>query len=1122
MKFSPPSIRKINVVRFFTLTMFLLFYSFTANHLNSDTLENTRLNVDCNDENPENDLSWIVDDCNETDENKFLITNDCECLEISVEASYDGEYIIESCTEITWTISAINTCSETIEAYIYLGFNEDHLYDSDDIGVFTYQDEFTYNSEPYLRYLIEAQQSFEEDEEKNWQFETTLEYLQSPVNRKLIAGCADNDDGLNVAYPAEDIIQADDQFQFIQGPVKISELLLEDPSPVHPYCRACDTNPQGCLEGPSFQKLYIEGELEIDIDYCFKGDNAQNPSVIAMGEGASIRVNSSRLDLSHVEFFGCQTMWRGIIVENANSRIVSHHNVKISDAQYGIELRPIAISQLSNITFTDNYVGIYTAESSSPQDIDISVGGCKFIGTGSMKPPYQGQSPTPSNDLPLAGVLAHSGGGKINYGEFRNLQYGIGMLNTSFYVVYSTFTDITETGIFAFGSSLVQKGLGILENDLVTFDNCKDGIVSMRTFSALARNKMENMNTGINVYFSQNQYVQILSNEIKASQVGIRANLNFPLNGEMYHNHISVGHPTNPNNAYGIFINEIPYGPTTNVGVNDLGWRIDNNYILQERATHGILYRGGILGTIINNTIDSYDSQWETNRGLSLENCVGMNISCNFLESNGMDKLGTGIRFASLHESVVRCNQVTNTRFGINPHGMNYGYLFGNEMEECFYGLMLGAFGDESTSTYIGTHPHFGNLWTGSYPSGPGAFGAYHNSDAPEIVLLSRFYVDSETNSDLLPTWYTPASVQWFTDEDDNDGTYECETEPTCPNGVGWYDPYNPFAEPDPDEKLTKAIAKDSVYSEFYSDAMNWTGARSLYRRLAANTQVVSADTLMENFFNHHATTTVGAFYNIDRAILQVYHPDSTANLELYQVADSIKSLMYEMIYIDSLLLTGLSEMDSLELLEDLDSLSDIIYLLDVERHEQVEEITTDRATAFNTIRQNNAAISVSEIYEINQKRVNDIYLSTIALDRFEFDSIQTDALEGIAWQCPWSGGDAVFQARSMLSIVRDTVYNDSLLCAQQQYRLAGKPKPESKLMIYPNPANDNVTIEFEKESSGNLRIFNAIGQVKHVVAITENKAINLNTAKWVPGVYFVVFNSQDNRKITGSIIITR
>src|SRR5690606_2958608 len=131
------------------------------------------------------------------------------------------------------------------------------------------------------------------------------------------------------------------------------------------------------------------------------------------------------------------------------------------------------------------------------------------------------------------------------------------------------------------------------------------------------------------------------------------------------------------------------------------------------------------------------------------------------------------------------------------------------------------------------TQTHAGNLWTGSYPTSSGAFGAYHNSKSELVVNNSRFYVDSETDSDLLPTWYTPASVQWFTDEDDNDSTYDCETEPTCPYGDGW----NPLVV-NPDDRLTKAIAKDSVYSEFYSDAMNWTGARSLYRRLAANTQV--------------------------------------------------------------------------------------------------------------------------------------------------------------------------------------------------------------------------------------------------------------------------------------------
>lgn len=143
---------------------------------------------------------------------------------------------------------------------------------------------------------------------------------------------------------------------------------------------------------------------------------------------------------------------------------------------------------------------------------------------------------------------------------------------------------------------------------------------------------------------------------------------------------------------------------------------------------------------------------------------------------------------------------------------------------------------------------------------------------------------------------------------------------------------------------------------------------------------------------------------------------------------------------------------------------------------------------------------------KINQKRVNDIFLATISLDSFELDSIQIDALDSIAWQCPWSGGDAVFQARGMVSIVRDTVYNDSLLCAQQQYRLAGKPKPVSELMIYPNPADEVVFIGMPEDRaalSGELAVFNSLGQLMVKRKVNEaDQLAELNTTQWNAGMY--------------------
>lgn len=68
-----------------------------------------------------------------------------------------------------------------------------------------------------------------------------------------------------------------------------------------------------------------------------------------------------------------------------------------------------------------------------------------------------------------------------------------------------------------------------------------------------------------------------------------------------------------------------------------------------------------------------------------------------------------------------------------------------------------------------------------------------------------------------------------------------------------------------------------------------------------------------------------------------------------------------------------------------------------------------------------NAGLGTSELIESNQKQVNDIYLGTVAKDVGIFTPAQATQLFAIANQCPMLGGNAVFRARALYSLIDDT-----------------------------------------------------------------------------------------------------
>jgi len=164
------------------------------------------------------------------------------------------------------------------------------------------------------------------------------------------------------------------------------------------------------------------------------------------------------------------------------------------------------------------------------------------------------------------------------------------------------------------------------------------------------------------------------------------------------------------------------------------------------------------------------------------------------------------------------------------------------------------------------------------------------------------------------------------------------------------------------------------------------------------------------------------------------------------------------------------------------------------------------RATAAANLLPLNAALKGNASYQVNEKLVNQIFLQTIAIGNFEFSETQITSLESITALCPLSDGEAVLRARAMLQLVQGTPadYDDLSVCGGGERSEKDKQNIQS-VRVYPNPANNSITIEYPGIGSLNsqLLLFNSLGQiVKEVGLSSDQTSLQVSLTNLSEGVY--------------------
>lgn len=820
-------------------------------------------------------------------------------------------------------------------------------------------------------------------------------------------------------------------------------------------------------------KIAIMDDLNIDQNYYFPG-----VSDIVMLEGSEIIVELGlQAEMNSIHIRGCNKMWGNI--ELWNYAELKMKNCIVEDGIKAIDvLGNNTILDLEGNLFRKNYISLRfnsdAVELFEFQQLifDDNEFHCENL---SLLYPFTG-------DISFAGVeIRNCKQFDIAYSSeypnlFHHMRNGI-ILNNSNSHIYShttRFWDINSTlpdeGYGIRATSDLKKSLFLVkEGDGTDFSNCKYGIYSKGMNITARGNYILNSQYGIRVDLSQYCQILLKNNVITCNEAGIFLYNNDPvLEAVISENSITINSPANV--GHGIHIEE---------NGNPPGVQIFNNQLALIYGNYGIFCQVS-KNSLIRNNIIYLNNNSSALAGIQIAGGKFNTVECNVVTGPGRnlgnpdEKTPRAINVISSEYSNLSCNEMDETFVGLGIEDIcTNSEIKGNVFVDHYFGLL---FNPQGTT---GLQQDHGNLWTGSYTRGAVHEAAINN---PTPIWQSLFLVKPWTPPTKPPT--IQSSYTWFSISGFPDPTYSCSESSACTIHL----PASPVPMAT-DSVLTQldfSIASDSLNFASYDPELNWTADRALFSKLSENQILITSSALIQNFYDSAQFMSPGLFEQIELEQKDILKIQFTDQVFLDSLMNKINHIHDSMSYSDSIMNTGISTLDSLNLVIIKQELQQELESYRAQLDTALETLRTIRDNQIPDIISDNMTLPAAELYESNEKLIRDIYLNTIALGTDSFSVSQLNDIRNIACQCPLAGGNSVYLARSLYSGIVDTLYNDKLLCLQAGYvKNIGNPTTTQVLSstafhFLPNPAVNELQVFWDQdlENPGQIKIYSLAGQV--------------------------------------------
>ncbi|MCB0596821.1 MAG: right-handed parallel beta-helix repeat-containing protein [Lewinellaceae bacterium] len=844
------------------------------------------------------------------------------------------------------------------------------------------------------------------------------------------------------------------------------------------------------------QTICIAGDLVVEALTSYYFAN----SVVRMLEGARILVrDGGTLVLYNSFFHGCTAMWRGIEVE-AGGHLTLKTNNRLDDAQYAIYVHAAAVGEpvkevnVQSNYFIDNFVGIYMG-SQNAGVVNAFIAGNDFQNAEPLLPPFAGQTATAlglpeQNGFSLAGIYVDRVATLFSSQKntFSDLVSGIVLLNTTGIVSENSFEGMTAhmdayPGYAVAGYALYrqsQRGgmLTALDN---TFSNCDWGIVNGGGSLEAAGNFLAQTRGGI---FAGNNRAGAISiggdgsaliNRLEVTEIGIMVNA------------------TDPAASVDIINNEVETafnGDGLGVGI----WLVGNRAEAETRGNLVDVGQGGAgIGLLAsqNASVDQNTvrllSPAQAIAGISLGGGKACTITNNTIEGAGLSgDNNKGIEIFSSSDNAYCCNTIDNTRYGVYVQGASTATdgLRGNSFGLHEAGLWL-----DGSTAMLGSQAHTENCWANGGR-------AVYDGVTEDFAASLPFIIDVGDNSCFLPAEVEP-SQGWFRDDPNPIQSDPCAA-PQC--SLAGFDPESPDAH---------LIAEEQLEVGIYTDAIHWALNRYLYQKVYG---LPLESSTMQDFFDTHLHSTVGAFYEIDSRLNALYlsNPEDVAALDAG--LDSLSAGLNALAALDAQLLDA-SESSWPALLAARNSQLAAASAWSDNTRALYALIAEQRAQLAGPLKTQNSGINVSSVYEQNEKEVNAILLGYLEGEGAPLATEEWQVLQSIAEQCPLSGGDAVFRARAFLAAEYKAAswQGSETACGVEERPQSPKVKRNvavgARIRLFPNPAKQHTAIQWDMPllKQGTIELYDAFGRKQLAVPLeTGAQDYNLRLGYLPGGLYFL------------------
>ncbi len=858
--------------------------------------------------------------------------------------------------------------------------------------------------------------------------------------------------------------------------------------------------------------VLIIGTFTIDIpSFAF------NHSNVIMEEGAEIIVKTgNRLRILNSTLQGCEYMWKGIRSEVA--AIIDVQYSHIADAQYAITVAHKTELQMSGNEFYKNYVGLYAPPGTTSFSYYPKPN--KFYCTNAtLLPKYANQVPVPGS-MSYAGMLLYDIDDiSTPYNTFEYLRNGIIAYNTTLRVESNKFDNMesdNEYNLSGYGIRAIKSRVSVTGGGVHTnyFENCATGIYARQSDVYVKENSFTDVNIGVKVLLGMYKKITIEDNTISGSKYGIYL---------IHNDNAKILHVNNntidlSNHGRGICVWD------AGIGIFDAS--INNNAITVQDNGIGIAISSALYYKIKNNPISLVGNATDKIIGIKMKGLVKSSVQGNTV--TGYAPNGTGIYSLVSGRLHLVENTVANISTGFKFSGASTGTTFArNIMDQNQTGLhMTGSafFGDPDNENI---QEHNCNVWT---TTGDLSLNKARHDGDDNNIYFSKFIIHEEdsptNNSEFWPNIiYKPNSTeQWFFEQPD-------------PNNTCIDD--DPLTD-DPGEKIItdfdKQLAKDELEFLEYSEEQKWQAKRFLYQKLKENPELIGEDVDVDSFYYAEAGKPIGEFYDIKVAKEEMLTVEEAIKILLNQKEDQINAISQNLKLLEAQLPENPTEDEMNQFFVEQQILLDELHIVEVERKAIINDVETQRDADADDTKNDNGFISTSEMYEANEKVVNDIYLSTAAKSNNDFSTSQIDELLVIASQCPLEGGTAVFKARGLLALAEiDNDYDDELICIangtplrlgstkNEEENGGDKGILENSFKIYPNPVSEVLNIEYKIAENAEIEIYNLLGKECYFgILNSENDLIEIDLSEFSNGAYFYSIIIKGQRVKLGSFVLLK